>query len=123
MDPQILSTIGLIFSIIGVLMVFIWGPPQPTLTSGKSFGLENGTPIDNSGKTVADNNREVEKRRKTYTCMSRIGLILIMIGFGLQLWAVWLPAKPIKKADLANPTQISVELSRYYLHSPLLNLF
>ena len=107
MDPRILSTIGLTFGIIGVLMVFVWGPPQPTLTPGVSLGLENGTPIDDSGKTVADYNRAVEKQRKTYTCMSRIGLILIMIGFGLQLWAVWLPAKPIKKVDVAKPTQVS----------------
>ena len=109
MGPRILSTIGLIFGIIGVLMVFVWWPTQPTLTPGVSLGLENGTPIDDSGKTVAYYNREVEKRRKTYTCKSRIGLILIMIGFGLQLWAVWLPAKQINKVDVADPTQVSAE--------------
>ena len=90
-------------------MVFVWGPPQPTLIPGVSLGLENGTPIDDSGKSVAAYNREVEKRRKTYTCMSRSGLILIMMGFGLQLWAVWLPPKPIKKVDVADPTQVSKE--------------
>jgi hypothetical protein len=84
-------------------MVFIWGPPQPALTPGVSLGLENGTPIDGGGKTVADFNREVEKRRRTYTCMSRIGLIFIMVGFLLQLWAVWLPAKPMKKLDGVHP--------------------
>jgi len=29
--------------------------------------------------------------------MSRFGLILIMIGFALQLWAVWLPTKAFKQ--------------------------
>jgi len=106
MDPRILSTIGLIFGIIGVLIVFVWGPPQPILSPGISLGLENGTPIDDTGKTVAEYNRDVAKRRKSYTRMSSFGLILIMIGFALQLWAVWLPAKTIKEIVEAESTQI-----------------
>jgi len=109
MEPRIISTIGLVFGIFGVLMVFVWGPPQPTLTQGISLGLENGTPIDDTGTTVADYDRKVAKRRKTYTRMSRIGLILIMVGFALQLWAVWLPTKAVKEADEATSKQISEE--------------
>jgi len=93
MSSKIISSIGLIFGIIGVLIVFVWGPPQPIFTQGISVGLENGTSIDNTGKTVIDYNLEVAKRRKTYTRMSSFGLILIMIGFALQLWSVWLPIK------------------------------
>ena len=109
MDPRILSTIGLIFSIIGVLILFIWGPPQPTLTPGVSLGLENGTSIDDTGKTVADYNRKIAERRQTHNRMSRFGLILIIIGFTLQLWAVWLPTKPSKEVDKAETTQILPE--------------
>jgi len=93
MDPKIISTFGLILGIGGVLIVFIWGPPQPTLSTGVSLGLEKGTVIDDSGKTVADYDKEIERKRKTHTRWSRFGLILIMIGFALQLWAVWLPNK------------------------------
>jgi hypothetical protein len=91
MTPQVLNTVGLSFGIVVVLFIFIWGPPQPNLESGVSFGLEEKTPIENTGRTVADHNREVAARRKRYTIMSRVGLSLIMIGFGLQLWALWVP--------------------------------
>ena len=109
MDPRILSTIGLILGIIGVLTLFFCGPPQPTLTPGVSLELENGTTIDDSGKTVADFNREIEERRKTCTIISRIGLFLIMIGFALQIWAVWSPAKPIEKVAENAPTHVSTD--------------
>ena len=93
LDPKWLSTIGLSLAILGVLIIFIWGPPQPEHTTGVSLGLEDGTPIDKSGKTVAEYNREVIKRKKFHTVMSRFGLILIMVGFALQLWVLWLPTK------------------------------
>lgn len=112
MDPEIITTIGLIFGIIGVLMVFVWGPPQPTLTQGASLGLENGTPIDATGRTVADRNRKVAKRRRTYTRMSRLGLILIMIGFALQLLAVWLPTNALEKPGETPAQQISFDLNQ-----------
>jgi hypothetical protein len=91
MNSRLLNTTGLVLGIIGVLFLFVWGPPQPSFETGVSVGLENATPLDSSGKTVADHNREVEAKRKFYTTMSRSGLCLIMVGFALQLWAVWLP--------------------------------
>ena len=91
MTPQVLNTVGLSFGIVGVLFIFIWGLPQPSLESGVPLGLGEKTPIKSTGKTVADHNREVAARRNRYTIMSRIGLSLIMIGFGLQLWALWAP--------------------------------
>jgi hypothetical protein len=93
MKSRKLSTIGLIFGIIGVLIVFVWGPPQPTLRKGISLGLSNGTVIDDSGKTVEDYNNEISSRTRLYITMSHFGLIMIIIGFGFQLWAVWLPSK------------------------------
>ena len=93
LDPKWLSNIGLSLAILGVFFIFKWGPPQPEHTAGVSLGLQDGTPIGKSGKTVAEYNREVIKRKKFYTVMSRFGLILIMVGFALQLWATWLPTK------------------------------
>jgi len=87
--PQVLNTVGLSIGIIGVLFIFIWGPPQPNLESGISLGLEDNTPIDETGRTVADHNRETDARRKRNLVMSRVGLGLVLIGFACQIWATW----------------------------------
>jgi hypothetical protein len=91
MNSRLLNTIGLALGIIGVLFLFVWGPPQPSFETGVPLGLEDATPLDGSGKTVAEHNRQIEAKRKFYTNMSRVGLCLILVGFALQLWAVWLP--------------------------------
>jgi hypothetical protein len=51
-NGKILNTIGLVFGLVGVVIIFIWGPPQPQLEEGVGRGLENDTPIDENGKTV-----------------------------------------------------------------------
>jgi len=70
MNSRLLNTIGLVLGIIGVLFLFVWGPPQPSFEAGVSVGLENATPLDSSGKTVADHNRELEAKRKFYYYVS-----------------------------------------------------
>ncbi len=94
MTPQATNTIGLVLGILGVVLIFIWGPPQPNLETGISVGLEDATPIDDAGKTVADHNREIEARRRRHVVLSRVGLALIGVGFLFQLAASWLPATP-----------------------------
>jgi hypothetical protein len=86
---QVLNSTGLIFGIMGVVLIFICGPPQPQLEEGMGVGLAEGTPIDDSGKTVKEFNDEVRVRRKRYNVVSRLGLGLIIIGFVLQLWATF----------------------------------
>jgi len=81
MNSRLLNTIGLALGIIGVLFLFVWGPPQPSFERGVSLGIEDATPIDKTGKTVADHNREVEAKRKFYTTMADVGLCLIIVGF------------------------------------------
>jgi hypothetical protein len=100
-SSRILNTIGLVLGIIGVIIVFVWGPPQPQLDPGVSIGLEDNTPIDKTGKTVREYNQEVEVRRKEYSHMSQIGLVLVMVGFAFQLWATWVPSRPPKLPDKA----------------------
>ena len=29
MNPRLLNTVGLVLGMLGVLIIFIWGPPQP----------------------------------------------------------------------------------------------
>lgn len=85
MDPKCLTIAGLIFDIVGVAVVWFFGWPQPQLESGVSLGLEDGTPVGPNGETVADHNRKVERKRYWYKRASILGLVLLLMGFGLQL--------------------------------------
>lgn len=92
MCANVLNTVGLSLGIAGVVVIFFFGPPQPDLSIGVGLAVGDGTVIDkSSGKTAADHDREVLAKRRTYTKVSRFGLLLIMAGFGFQLAATWLP--------------------------------
>jgi hypothetical protein len=71
-----LNTIGLVFGVVGVVLIFIWGPPQPSF-EGDSLLLES------------TNEAALAAKKTHYKRMSRIGLALIGLGFVLQLWGVW----------------------------------
>lgn len=87
-SQQLLNSIGLVLGMIGVLIIFRFGPPQPNLEAGVGLGLEDATPLSD-GRTVADHNKEVEALRKLHSRMSKFGLIFVFIGFAIQLWATW----------------------------------
>lgn len=86
--PQLLNSIGLVLDMVGVLIIFRFGPPQPNLETGIGLGLEDGNVLSD-GRTVAQRDREVERARKIHSNMSKCGLTLIFIGFAFQLWAMW----------------------------------
>jgi hypothetical protein len=88
MSAVTLNRIGLSLGMVGVVMLFIWGPPQPSLEGGVGLGLEEGTRLPD-GRTVTQYNRDVASRRRTHTVLSRIGLALVGVGFLCQLWATW----------------------------------
>lgn len=76
------NTWGLILDMLGILIVFVWGPPQPKLKEGSALLL--------SGAAYADEDVKTRRKRKIYTIRSRVGLFLIFVGFGLQLLAIYL---------------------------------
>jgi hypothetical protein len=80
-----LNALGLICGIIGVLVLFKWGPPQPSFERGVGIGLESGTRLS-SGKTVAQHNADISAAERRHRVMSRIGLGLVGLGFVFQLW-------------------------------------
>jgi hypothetical protein len=82
-----LNAIGLIFGMVGIVLIFIWGPPQPSFESGVSIGLQDNTQLSN-GKTVAQNNAEIAAKKTCYKLMYSIGLGLIGVGFFLQLCSI-----------------------------------
>jgi hypothetical protein len=85
---QLLNTIGLVLSMSGVLIIFFFGPPQPNLEEGVSFGLEDGTKLPD-GRTVAEHDADVKRRRRLHSRLSKLGLGLIFVGFACQLCAAW----------------------------------
>ena len=84
-----LNRVGLILSIVGVIIIFIWGPPQPTF-EGPGVALEDGTPTG-AGRTASDDRRDADQRRKRYSWRSRLGLVLVGVGFVLQFASTFFP--------------------------------
>jgi hypothetical protein len=76
---------GLVVEIVGVLIIFKWGPPQPGFSEGVSLGLEDDNVLDN-GRTVRQHTEDARRTRRTYRRLSGVGLVLIMIGLGFQLF-------------------------------------
>ena len=87
MEAKCLTTVGLVLDILGVVVVWFFGWPQPRLEPDVSLGLEDGTPIGSNGETVADHNRKIERKRVLYKRAAIVGLLLLLAGFGLQLAA------------------------------------
>lgn len=90
MRSNVINSVGLVLGIIGVFMLFHWGPPQPSFKTGIGIGLEDNTPIDKSGKTVAEYNKKIKEKEKLYSRRSKQGLALIAIGFAFQFIAIWI---------------------------------
>ncbi|MCW8811088.1 MAG: hypothetical protein OQJ93_02065 [Ignavibacteriaceae bacterium] len=69
---RILNIIGLMFGMFGVVIIFFYGPPQPSFF-----------PYD----IITDDNihREILEMRDKYDLYSKIGLVFIGGGFLLQL--------------------------------------
>jgi hypothetical protein len=83
-----LNRIGLVAGMIGVVLIFIWGPPQPVLEEGMSLGLEDGTELPEGG-TVAGRNQRVGALRRRHQLLSGLGLMLLGVGFMCQLLATY----------------------------------
>jgi hypothetical protein len=69
---------------VGVVIIFIWGPPQPT------FDIEGTVLIIDGPREDAIKAKQRQQRKRHLIC-SRIGLGLIGVGFLLQLVATWVP--------------------------------
>jgi len=80
-----LNIIGLLFGMIGVIIIFFYGPPQPSFF-----------PYD----IITDDNihQEILEMRIKYDLYSKIGLGLIFIGFLLQLFGVILSGRSEKRS-------------------------
>jgi hypothetical protein len=75
-----LNTIGLALGIVGVLIIFIWGPPQPNFDEFVPLALE--------AQEFVHMAEDAKQLKRQYEIMSRVGLGLIGLGFLAQLAAV-----------------------------------
>ena len=70
---NLMNSIGLIIDIIGVILIFLYGISPMLDVKGTVF-------------LVAEQEDEVEKKKaKKFQCISRFGLIMVIVGFFLQL--------------------------------------
>jgi hypothetical protein len=83
-----LNTIGLVFNIIGVLMLFYWGFPQPEFSGGGALLVEDPN-LAPDGRSYGSHRREKGAAFITYRNLSFMALFFILMGFVLQLAATW----------------------------------
>ena len=77
---------GLVLNIIGVLIVFVFGFPQPDYNKGCCFGVELGTVIDSEGHTEGELEKRNQRNKKWHKALALLGLIYLLAGFGFQLY-------------------------------------
>jgi hypothetical protein len=77
MEYRILNTVGLVLVIGGCLLLYFFGLPAP---------------VDPSGAVhlILQNSDEAEiAKGKRYRLRGRVGIVLVAIGSGFQIWATW----------------------------------
>jgi hypothetical protein len=82
MSGVVLNEAGLLLAIIGGLIIFRWGPPQPSFPDYQALALGLGTPLPD-GRT-AGVVAERERLQRHYQLMARLDLGLIIAGFALR---------------------------------------
>jgi hypothetical protein len=83
---KMLNVLGLVFGIIGVIIIFRYRPPQPDFNLGISLGIE--------GPDVGKHDAQIQAMRRTYQWWSQVGLGSILLGFVLQLIAAIREPRP-----------------------------
>lgn len=78
-----LNEIGLWLAVAGGLIIFRWGPPQPSFHDYVGLAVQPGTRTPD-GRTAGEIAAEATRQRRRFQCLSRIGLSLVILGFGLQ---------------------------------------
>lgn len=77
MSPQVLNTIGLVLTIVGVLGLFRFGMPFHVPTKGVIT------------LALSQTSEEDIARERRYGLFAIISLVLVIAGTGFQIWATW----------------------------------
>jgi hypothetical protein len=84
-----LTAVGLVLGMIGGMMIFVWGPPQPSFPDHVGLAVEDNTRMPD-GRTAKEHVGDEQRKRQTYANRSKTGLMLIIIGFAVQLIDAWI---------------------------------
>ncbi len=84
----VINSIGLVLDFVGVVILFLWGPPLPDMEGSVGIGLESGTLLREDW-TVADEEKKQQKIRKRHSVVSKVALGIVALGFLFQLIAQW----------------------------------
>lgn len=76
---QIIASSGLVLDVLGVAVLFFYGPPQPDFQEADVI----------VARLEGEGAEEARRLKKRFTFRSRIGLSLLIVGFLLQLAALW----------------------------------
>ena len=97
MLAQCLNTLGLSLGMLGVVLIFIWGPPQPSFEGGVPLIVSIGTVL-RDGTRVADLEEDAKRRKRRHRVMSSLGLVLVFCicssALGGLGWALKAPPVP-----------------------------
>ena len=89
MTGDLLTIIGLSADIVGVLILFKYGFPQPSYDEVSVTALEaSDNTVLADGTSIAQLKADLAKRKKLYRTMSFTGLFVVLLGFVLQLLGV-----------------------------------
>lgn len=78
-----LTTFGLLLNVIGTILLFFFGFPQPDFTEDVGIALEDNTPVG-KGLTAKEYGAKVRRKKLAYKTMSYVALSLVLIGFAIQ---------------------------------------
>ncbi len=79
MSPEVISSVGLFFDAVGVIL--IW-----------KFNLGKGIEIKDADGTAYQIPGGNTKKAPLYKMLDYAGVILLVIGFLLQIWSNWIPS-------------------------------
>ncbi len=73
-----LSSFGLFLDVIGVVLLFKFGLPEEVRRHGRSF------------LAIEGENEDEKRKAEEYDFWARFGLVLLIVGFLLQLISNWI---------------------------------
>lgn len=83
-----LNQCGLAMSIIGGLVVWAWGWPQPDMSEGTTLSVGENT-VFADGTSEKELRAAARRLKRKHQILSSIGMGLLIGGFALQLFATY----------------------------------
>lgn len=104
------SFVGIMVDIVGVIGLFIWGPPTKPMEGEVGLDIERETVLAD-GTKVADLEDEQLRRKKIHSVMSKVSLGLICLGFIIQLLGQMEYTEPVDAANASNAASVNLNQS------------